>query len=143
MGVASFELRVSGETLYRELSADGVVISTQTGSTAYSGAAGGQIFLPSKDSSTRDVVVTPITATAHAIRPLSVNINEEGGSIDLQLLPGASEAVLLQADSTPFGGVEPGEGIRVSKHKTPILFASFGFGAFVQALQEKHKIPNL
>jgi len=61
------ELSVNGRVATR-LSADGLVVATPTGSTAYSLAAGGPILLPDSES----FAVTPICPHALASRPLVI-----------------------------------------------------------------------
>ena len=64
---AQLELSVDGRLATR-LSADGLVVATPTGSTAYSLAAGGPILLPDSES----FVVTPICPHALSSRPLVI-----------------------------------------------------------------------
>ena len=61
------ELSVNGRMATR-FSADGLVVATPTGSTAYSLAAGGPILLPDSES----FAVTPICPHALASRPLVI-----------------------------------------------------------------------
>lgn len=77
------DFKVDGEYVTRFV-ADGLVIATPTGSTAYSLAAGGPVLMPSSES----VVVTPVCPHALSSRPLvlrdsakmeiSVEVREEG-----------------------------------------------------------------
>ena len=64
---AHLEISVDGRMATR-LSADGLVVATPTGSTAYSLAAGGPILMPDSES----FVVTPICPHALASRPLVI-----------------------------------------------------------------------
>lgn len=65
--VISLELKVNREPIAR-IRADGLIISTPTGSTAYSLSAGGPIVNPEVNA----LVVTPICAHSLTLRPLVV-----------------------------------------------------------------------
>lgn len=53
-------------TLIREYSADGVIVSTPTGSTAYSLSAGGPVLTPTMEA----MVLTPLAPHTLSVRPL-------------------------------------------------------------------------
>ncbi len=83
--IAKYRIELLGE-LVTKLRADGVIVATPTGSTAYSMAAGGPILAPSVEA----VVVTPICSHALTQRPL---VLAPTGEITVTL-ESASEAFL-------------------------------------------------
>lgn len=70
------ELRINGTALM-SYKADGIIISSATGSTAYSLSAGGPIMNPQ----IRALLITPICAHSFQLRSLIVNESDEVGII--------------------------------------------------------------
>ena len=78
------------DKLSGKYAADGLIIATATGSTAYSLSAGGPLVMPELDVS----VITPVCAHSLANRALIIPMTEK---IELKPVPG-SEEMLLSAD---------------------------------------------
>ena len=106
--IIDLELRVNGEyvTSYK---ADGLILSTPTGSTAYSLAAGGPIVHPRVEA----FVVTPICPHTLTNRPLVV---PDTVRIEVQF-PTVQEPVFLTMDGQV--GIEIQQGDRVVVRKAP------------------------
>ncbi len=77
----------SDHTFICKLVADGVVIATPTGSTAYSLAAGGPIVFPTMEA----ILITPLSPHILSGRPLIVTATE---TITLELAPKSHNAIL-------------------------------------------------
>ncbi|MGO8951359.1 MAG: NAD(+)/NADH kinase [Ktedonobacterales bacterium] len=103
------------EHLYHTTVADGVIVSTSTGSTAYNLAAGGPILHPQ----VRSIVITPIAPHLAADRSLIV----EPSSVIRLELSGDSSLALLSADGQINRDVYPGMrvAIRGNTHVTKFL----------------------
>ena len=84
--LADFDLLIDGAFVFN-YKADGVIIATPTGSTAYSLAAGGPVLMPSVTS----FVVTPVCPHALTHRPLVVT---DKAQIELRVESGAEESYL-------------------------------------------------
>lgn len=103
------------DSYYTTMTADGMIVATATGSTAYNLAAGGPILYPS----VRGMVVTPIAPHLAADRPL---VLEPSGPIRLELLEGSGSAVFA-ADGQiikPFDGAATVT-VTTSPHTTRFL----------------------
>jgi NAD+ kinase len=81
-----FDLLIDGNFVF-SYKADGVIIATPTGSTAYSLAAGGPVLMPSVES----FVVTPVCPHSLTHRPLVVT---DKAQIELRVETSAEEAFL-------------------------------------------------
>jgi NAD+ kinase len=84
--LVEFDLYIDGNFVF-QYKADGVIIATPTGSTAYSLAAGGPVLMPSVDA----FVVTPVCPHSLTHRPLVVT---ETSQIELQIETGEEQAFL-------------------------------------------------
>jgi NAD+ kinase len=90
-------------------SADGVIVSTPTGSTAYSLSAGGPVVSPEVEA----LVVTPICAHTLSARPMILPSN-----VDVSVLAAArqrGQQVLVITDGQEACALENGDMVRVSK----------------------------
>jgi NAD+ kinase len=87
------EVRVDKEFV-ADYKADGVIISTPTGSTAYSLAAGGPVLVPSVDA----FIVTPVSPHALTHRPLVVR---DSSTITLSMKGSADQVMLTIDGQTP------------------------------------------
>jgi NAD+ kinase len=99
--------------------ADGLIVSTPTGSTAYSLSAGGPILLPGSEA----MVLTPICPHSLTQRPLVVPMNSE-----VELVVGTQgEAASLTVDGQEGIAVEDGDRVlfRRSPHPVEIVTSPF------------------
>lgn len=87
-----------------EYLADGVIISTPTGSTAYSLAAGGPIVNP---TSVEAFVITALCPHSLSVRPIVVSSNEQ---FTVEVVEGRQD-ILLTIDGQQACGIESGEHI--------------------------------
>lgn len=109
--------------------ANGLIVATPTGSTAYSAAAGGPIIDPSLDA----MLLTPISSFSLSARPL---LFDASGELAITLLPSRQE-VVLSADGQVNFKLCPGDVIilTIPPYKASLI-ASTQVG-FYSALQSK------
>ena len=93
--------------------ADGLIIATPTGSTAYNMAAGGPIVVPGQAAMT----VTPICAHALTNRPLVINAD---ATIRLELNSDA-RGVILTVDGQWAHSFLPGDVVELTAAKRPLV----------------------
>ncbi len=122
--------RVNGESL-TEFNADGLIVATPTGSTAYSLSAGGPILDPESGV----FVITPICP--HVLTNRSI-IVAEGSTIEIE----ASDPdypVYLTLDGRKPIHVERGSVVTIRKAKKPLPLASLPDTSFFSVVRQKLK----
>ncbi len=112
--------------------ADGLVVATPTGSTAYSLSAGGPIVPPDE----KLLLVTPICAHTMATRPLVVG-GDESIRVEVDLPAGANVEVMLTVDGQVGIPLQHGDGVTVRRARLSARFVRFGKPAFYERLREK------
>ncbi len=120
------EARLDGEviTTYK---ADGLILATPTGSTAYNLAAGGPILTPDLEA----IVLTPICPHTLTNRPLVVRADRR-----VVVRNVSDSRAQLTVDGQWGRPIGPGESIEVRKEAAPLrLFR--GSGSFFSILREK------
>lgn len=104
-------VKIGGEFL-TEYHADGLLVASPTGSTAYSLSAGGPLVSPKAQV----MVLTPVCAHAMAQRPLVVG-EREGVELSLGSLDGAA---VIRLDGSKVGHLGRGKVLRVAVSKTMV-----------------------
>lgn len=112
--IIDLEARINGRFLNR-FHADGLIVATPTGSTAYSLSAGGPIAAP--DSGV--FIITPICAHALANRPIVLS---DSSRIEVWRDTRADE-VLLTVDGQQMLDIAPDEHIEITRaaHEVPLV----------------------
>jgi len=128
--LVSLEARVDGELLnhYR---ADGLIVATPTGSTAYSMAAGGPLIGPHAGV----FVITPICPHSMSNRSLVV-----GESSVIELTPcsdGKEEPILFSVDGRDILRIAQESVVEVRRHKMPLRLVRLPEHSFYQTLRQK------
>ncbi len=109
--------------------ADGVIVSTPTGSTAYSLAANGPILTPDVDA----MVVTPICPHLLTLRPIVVR-----GDASLTVrVEGIPNLALLTVDGQRAVELQLGDEIRCRRSKHTVNLVRIAEGGFFEALRNK------
>lgn len=114
--------------LYR---ADGVIVATPTGSTAYSLSAGGPIVDPRLDA----IVVTPICPHTLAVRPLVLRASAQ---ITLEVVS-SPEDLILTIDGQVGSRLKLGDRVAVRKAPEPVRLVRLPGTSFFSLLRRKLK----
>lgn len=122
---------IAGEPLV-SWAADGVIVATPTGSTAYSFSAGGPIVSPHIDC----IIVTPVSPHGLFARSVIVPPDEE---VEL-VVQGARDPASLSADGLPAIKLEPGAHVRLRAGKDPIRLAKLRPRPFWRLVREKFHV---
>ena len=104
-----FELNVDGEFVYR-LNADGLIVATPTGSTAYSMSGGGPIMNPSLDA----IVLVPMFPHSLTSRPIVVHGDAE---IRIDVVARNKSNPPVTCDGQVSITAQPGDSVIIRKKK--------------------------
>ena len=109
------------------VSSDGIILSTPTGSTAYSMAAGGPIVF----SDVRCFILTPICPHILVQRPLVIDYNRK-----ITFIPKKGECN-LSSDSQITVPVKNNDKVIISKYEKELKLIKFDSDSFINVMKEK------
>jgi NAD+ kinase len=125
--LVSLEVVVDG-SLFTTYRADGLIVATPTGSTAYSFSAGGPVM----DPRVRALVLTPVAAHSLFDRPIVLPANSR-----ITVTVRGDRPVRVNVDKTPLGNIGDGGSAAISVGSKPARFVTFGPVAFPGLVREK------
>lgn len=109
--------------------ADGLIVATSTGSTAYSLSAGGPIINPEMNA----IIVTPVCAQTLAVRPMIFDHNQ---TIKVKV-ESAHRKGTLTVDGQIFWELSTGSEVEISKASHSINLIRFKENSFYSILRKK------
>lgn len=127
--LVSLQAKVDGELL-NEYRADGLIVATPTGSTAYSLAAGGPLVGPQA----KVMVITPICPHTLSGRPLVI---DDGSVIELSSSQENQEPILFTVDGRDILRVAPESTVRVEREEAPLRVVRLPGHSFYETLRKK------
>ena len=124
-----FAVEVNGEFIY-SLRADGIIVNTPTGSTAYALSSGGPILQPGLPA----ISLVPISPHTLSNRPIAISNESE---VRIRLIRGANARVNF--DVQAFFDPEPDDVVIVKTHKNRLrLFHPVGYSYFSMLRSKLH-----
>ena len=126
--VVTMWVQADGETV-AHYAADGIVVATPTGSTAYNLSAGGPVVVPTLET----ILVTPVSAHSLALRPLVLPPTSE---ITVRVEDGPDE-LLVTVDGQVGTTFAPGDTLVVRRSARPVPIVRFPESSFFATMREK------
>jgi NAD+ kinase len=126
--MGEFAVELDGKSV-AQFRADGVIVSTPTGSTAYTLAANGPILTPDVDA----LVVTPICPHLLTLRPIVVRGD---ASLTVRIV-GEPNVALLTADGQQGIALSRGDEVRCCRSTHTVKLIRLGDSGFFEALRSK------
>jgi NAD+ kinase len=127
------KVAIGGESL-ASFNADGVIVATPTGSTAYALSAGGPIVSPN----TRCLVVVPVSAHMIFSRPFVIPDDEQ---VEI-IVEGERARASVSLDGTGGAALNPGETVSVRRHPRALKLVRLQGPGFVERLRTKLGLPS-
>lgn len=126
--VVRLDIFVDGESI-GTYAADGIVISTPTGSTAYSLSAGGPVLVPTVES----IIITPVSPHTLAIRSLVIPADAE---VTVEVNESPTE-LLVTVDGQVGTSFVKGEQLKVRRADNPVRIVRFPGATFFERMRVK------
>lgn len=126
--IIEVEVRINDEPVAL-VRADGIIVSTPTGSTAYSLAAGGPILYPGLGS----MLITPICPHTLTQRPVVIS---DHSTVDLTLR-GEPDEVYATFDGQASEVMETGDTVSVRKSRSAVKLVNFPGDKYFRLLRHK------
>ncbi len=124
-----FRVRIDGEYVYNQY-ADGIIVATPTGSTAYALSSGGPILHPSLDA----IELVPVCPHTLSNRPIVV----QGSSlIELEVMMRHSSFVRARFDSHTYFDLKHNDRLEVTRYEKPIKLLHPVGHSYYHTLREK------
>jgi len=127
--VFRLDVVVHGESV-GPYSADGIVVATPTGSTAYSLSAGGPIVVPGVQA----LVITAICAHTLAVRPL---VFPASWDVVIQPVDPNEDEVIVSVDGQVATHLAPGSRVRIRSAEAPVMLVRVGPESYFQRMRQK------
>ncbi|HLH36851.1 MAG TPA: NAD(+)/NADH kinase [Alloacidobacterium sp.] len=128
--MVNFTIRLDNQ-LVASFRADGIIVSTPTGSTAYTLAANGPIVVPNVDA----LIVTPVCPHLLTLRPIVVR-----GDCNLSLIvEGIPDQTYLTVDGQEAIPLKVGDELRCRRSEHAVRLVRLGTAGFFDVLRSKLK----
>lgn len=126
------QVNIGGESL-AAFSADGLIVATPTGSTAYALSAGGPIVSPG----TRCLVLVPVSAHMIFGRPFVLSDDE---TIEI-VVGGSEQTAAVSLDGAIGKDLSPHAVVMVRRHERPLRLVRLEGPGFIERLRVKLNLP--
>ena len=124
----ALDVSVNGEPITR-YRCDGLIVSSPTGSTAYSLAAGGAIVLPTAEVFALTPICPHALSNRSIILPLSATIRVKAVS--------TATTAFVNADGQIVGELDAGDEVTIRRSHSTVRLVHLKNGSFLEALRRK------
>ena len=125
--MVEFEVRIDGEYLYNQR-ADGLIVATPTGSTAYALSAGGPILHPSLD------IIALVPVCPHTLSNRSIVVKSESL---IEILMHRTSTVRVRFDSHTYFDLQGNDKLEVTRYSAPVCLLHPVGHSYYHTLREK------
>ena len=125
------DLEVTGDrAVISSFAGDGLIVSTPTGSTAYSMAAGGPIVEPTAEN----IIITPICGHSLHAKPFVLGA---GRAVGVRLAPGGKKTAYLSVDGGRAFRIQPGDWVECRRSRQVTRLVKLTGRSFYERINQK------